>query len=252
VRKTTETVSELGHTATKAALTAETVIGVANASQKCSDEGLHAVEVSTAELVSLADEVRVLSETIEGLNRRFRDLFDIASVVAYVADRWRKLADAAASATEGVAGDTGLRPVIAEIGRASDEAREAAAHVKSILDDVDRAMAAARASAENGARRAKHGAEVAATTGETIRRLASALKESSQAARAIATVAQEQDRAIDQVLQAMNEIYRATEDTMTSTDQVALEARVLNELATGLRMAIPAESAFRRLDGEGR
>jgi methyl-accepting chemotaxis protein len=51
-------------------------------------------------------------------------------------------------------------------------------------------------------------------------------------------VAQQQDHGIDQVLKAMNEIYLATQETMTSTQQVALQARSLNDLALGLKKGV--------------
>ena len=242
VRETTATVSQLGQTATRAALTAETVIGLADSTQRCSEDGLAAVDAATSELASLADDVHTLGSGIESLSQRFRDLLEVASVVTYIADRWQ---DIAAEATE--AGGTeapASQQVVADIRRAADEARGAATHVKSVLDEAERAMVAVRASADTGVRRARKSAEVAASTGQTIRRLATALKDSSRAARAIATVAQEQDKAIDQVLHAMNEIYRATGETVSSTDKVALEAKALHELATGLRMAIPADSSF--------
>jgi len=99
-------------------------------------------------------------------------------------------------------------------------------------------MLSAMTAAELGTQRAEHGAQVAATSGETIRRLASALRDSSQAAKEIALVAQQQDHGIDQVLKAMNEIYLATQETMTSTQNVAGEARALNDLASELKKAV--------------
>jgi methyl-accepting chemotaxis protein len=94
--------------------------------------------------------------------------------------------------------------------------------------------------AEVGVRRAEQGAQVAGSTGDTIRRLAGALRDSSQAAKEIATVAQQQDHGIDQVLKAMNEIYLATQETMSSTQAVATEAKALNDLASGLKRAVEA------------
>ena len=38
----------------------------------------------------------------------------------------------------------------------------------------------------------------------------------------------------------MNEIYLATQETMTSTQSVATEAKALNDLASGLKRAVEA------------
>jgi methyl-accepting chemotaxis protein len=239
VRETTATMEQLGQTATQAALTAETVIGLAWQGERASVEGLSAVETSLGEMMKLADEVRALSQKIEGLNGRMRDIFEIASVVNYVADRSQRLADSAA-AESASAGGTGraFEPVVQEMRSHADEAKKAAARVKGILADVHKAMLSAMTAAEVGIRRAEQGATVASGTGATIRRLATALRDSSQAAKEIAAVAQQQDHGIEQVLKAMNEIYLATQETMSSTHAVATEAKALNDLASGLKRAV--------------
>jgi methyl-accepting chemotaxis protein len=239
VRETTATMGQLGQTATKAALTAETVIGLARQGERTSVEGLTAVETSLGEMVKLADEVRALSEKIEALNVRMRDIFDIASVVNYIAERSQRLAETAAAESAGAGpAARGFAGVVSEMRSHADEAKKAAAQVKGILAEVHKAMLSAMTAAEVGIRRAEQGAVVASGTGETIRRLANALRDSSQAAKEIATVAQQQDHGIDQVLKAMNEIYLATQETMSSTQAVATEAKALNDLASGLKRAV--------------
>jgi methyl-accepting chemotaxis protein len=239
VRETTATMGQLGQTATKAALTAETVIGLAQHGARRSEEGLAAVETTMGEMMKLADEVRGLSEKIEGLNNRMRDIFEIASVVNYIADRSQRLADhAAAEAQRAGPAAKGFNDVVAEMRHHSDDAKRAASQVKQILGEVHKAMLSAMTAAEVGIRRAEQGATVASGTGETIRKLATALRDSSQAAKEIATVAQQQDHGIDQVLKAMNEIYLATQETMSSTQAVASEAKVLNDLASGLKKSV--------------
>ncbi|HEY6100636.1 MAG TPA: methyl-accepting chemotaxis protein [Anaeromyxobacter sp.] len=239
VRETTATMGQLGQTATKAALTAETVIGLARQGERASVEGLSAVESSLAEMMKLADEVRALSRKIEALNNRMRDIFEIASVVNYVADRSQRLAEtAAAESAKAGDGARSFETVVLEMRSHADEAKRAATQVKGILSDVHKAMLSAMTAAEVGLRRAEQGAAVASGTGETIRRLATALRDSSQAAKEIATVAQQQDHGIEQVLKAMNEIYLATQETMSSTHAVATEAKALNDLASGLKRAV--------------
>jgi len=239
VRETTATMGQLGHTATQAALTAESVVGLAHSSRKASEEGLSAAALSSAELVKLSEEVRGLSQKIEALNTRMRDIFEITSVVNYIADRSQRLAEAAATEAQRVGqGANGLTTVVAEMRHHADDAKRAAGQVKGILAEVHKAMLSAMTAAETGVRRAEQGAIVASGTGDTIRKLATALRESSEAAREIATVAQQQDHGIDQVLKAMNEIYLATQETMVSTQAVASQARSLNDLASGLKTAV--------------
>jgi methyl-accepting chemotaxis protein len=152
-----------------------------------------------------------LCRKIEGLNGRMRDIFEIASVVNYIADRSQRLAESAAAEVQKSGQPAGgLQGVVAEMRHHAEDAKRAASQVKGILSDVHKAMLSAMTAAEVGIRRAEQGAAVASGTAETIRRLADALRDSSGAAREIATVAQQQDHGIDQVLKAMNEIYLAT------------------------------------------
>jgi methyl-accepting chemotaxis protein len=239
VRETTATMGQLAQTATKAALTAETVIGLAQAGARVSAEGLRAVDTSQGEMAKLADEVRQLSQRIEALNARMRDIFEIASVVNYISDRSQRLADRAAQeATSSGTTSGGFADMVGEMRHHAEDAKRAAAQVKGILSEVHKAMLAAMTAAEVGIRRAEQGATVASGTGDTIRRLATALRDSSEAARQIATVAQQQDHGIEQVLKAMNEIYLATQETMSNIQSVASEARALNDMATGLKRAV--------------
>ncbi|BDG02250.1 methyl-accepting chemotaxis protein [Anaeromyxobacter oryzae] len=238
VRETTATMGQLGHTAAQSALTAETVVGLAESSQRCSDDGLRAVERATGEMVDLADVTRGLSTAVRGLSARMRDIFDVASVVNYVSDQSQRLAARAVAEVERNPAVQGFAKIVEAMRQHADEAKRAAGQVKHILGEVDAAMIAAVTAAEHGALRAEAGAKVAAMTGATIHRLAAALRDSSKAAKDIALVAQQQDHGIDQVLKAMNEIYLATEETMVGTRRIATDARALNDLAHRLDRSV--------------
>lgn len=232
VKETTQTMSGLSHTAMQAALTAETVIGLAQQSRKSSEDGLQAVEVTCAGMAKVAEEVRALSSRIDSLNSRMRDILTITGVVGSIADRSERLAVRAETESQNAGTSaSGFVEVARELREHAVDARSATSRVQMILGEVHKAMLATLTAVEMGSRRAESGAEVAAGTGETIRKLAGMIRESSEAAKQIATVAQQQDRGFDEVLKAMNEIYRAVEEGVAATQKVAQEARALNEIA---------------------
>jgi methyl-accepting chemotaxis protein len=246
VRETTATMQQLGHTAAHAALTAETVVGMANATRSCSDEGLKAVELSIAQLMTLCEEVRLLASSVELLNVRMRDTFEIASVITYLSDRSERLAESARTQLAAHQGTQSFAGIVEEMRRQAEDARRAAAQVKGNLNEMHKAMVTTLTAAQNGVRRAEYGAEVAGSTAENIKRLATALRDSSQAAKEIAMVAQQQDHGIDQVMKAMNEIFLASEETMVSTQRVANEAKALNDVARRLEKAVPVDGVAPR------
>ena len=210
VRETSATLHSLSQTASAAALTAETVIGIALQAERASEQGLRHAEASRLDLLELANEVRALSARIEELDAR------LAEVVAAV----------------GVDGPG------ARIGERLAQALAAS----------QRTMGGALELARHGAQRATAGVQTVTRTAETVQNLSTALREAARAAREIAKVAQQQEAGVEQVLKAMAEISLATEDTMASTHEVAKEARSLNELAHMLRQAVKGGSAISQAD----
>ncbi len=244
VKETTQTMSGLSHTAMQAALTAETVIGLAQQSRKSSEEGLQAVEVTCAGMVKVAEDVRGLSSRIDALNARMRDILAITTVTANIADRSERIGDRAETEVSRAAAQAapapGFAAVVRDLRELGIDARSAANRVHAMLGEAHKAMLATLTAVEVSGRRAESGVLVAAGTGETIRKLGATIRDSSEAAKQIATVAQQQDRAFDEVLKAMNEIYKAVEEGDAATQQVAQEANALRALAQVLKRQVPA------------
>jgi methyl-accepting chemotaxis protein len=238
VRETTAALNQLSQAATSAALTAETVIGIAVQSERQSEDGLRHAEASSEELLRLAEEVRGLARQIEAVNAELRQVYDVAELVGRIADGSDRLSEAAAELVEGGGpGAARAEALAADVRRQAGETRAGANRVRQVMTEVHRAMLAAVAAAEGGIARARTGARTASETGDAIRGLSTALRDSARAAREIARVAQHQEGAIEQVLKAMNELSHATEGTVAQTHEVAREARSLNELASFLKSA---------------
>ncbi len=246
VRETTATVQRLGQTAAQAALTAETVVGLASNTKKYSEEGMKDIKLSISELLKLSDDVRSLSKSIEGINERMRNIFEIAAIMNYLGERFQSLADSAASeieqSSEGL--PLGLRFVVAEMRRQGKDAQSGATLVQNIVNEMQKVMMAAMSTADSGVKRAERGARIANKTGDNIKKLSSALESSERAALGIATIAKEQDQGIDEVLKSMNGVYLATEEAVAATERAAIAAQALNELAGRLDTSARAEAVL--------
>lgn len=240
VREATTTMQQLSQTAARTALSAETVVGLALATKKSSEDGLQEIKTSIAELLRLSDDVRSLAKSVDGVNERMRNIFEVASVMNYLGERFQSLADSAA--TEMSEGDetlpSGLRFIVAEMKRQGKDAKNGATLVQNIINDMQKVMAATMAAAENGVKRAEQGAQIANRTGDNIKRMSLALQNSSRSATEIATIAKQQDEGIDEVLKSLNQVFLVTEDAMTSTQRVAFEAKALNDLASRLDASV--------------
>jgi len=239
VQETTQTMASLSQTAMRAALTAETVVGLAQKSARSSEEGLRAVEATTGGIARLAEDVKGWASRTELLSARMRDVFTMTAVLSQVADRSQVLAAEARAEAE-AAGPAGLgfARVAAEMAVHAGEARRAAAQGRALLVEVEQAVNAALAAMEAGRQDAAAGAARAASTGTTIRGLATVIRDSAAAAREIATVAQQQDRGIEESLNAMNGIYLSVQEAVSTTARVAAQARALSDLAAGLQDSV--------------
>lgn len=236
VQETTQTMGSLSQTAVRAALTAETVIGLAQKSARSSQDGLRAVEHSAGGMIRLAEEVKAWAASTEALSVKMRDVYGVNAVLSEMAERSQSLAAQARSEAEraGPAGD-GIGRVALALKEHAAESRRAADRFKSLLGEVERTMAAALTAMKTGREQAAAGAQAASGTGQTIRSLANVIHESSEAARQIATVAQQQDRGIEETLKAMNAIFLAVQEAVSQTARVAAEARHLSDVAAGLK-----------------
>ena len=232
---------QLSQAATRTALSAETVVGLALATKKSSEDGLQEIKTSIAELLRLSDDVRGLAKSVDGVNQRMRNIFEVASVMNYLGERFQNLADSAAVELGDGRGEplpNGLRFIVAEMKRQGKDAKNGATLVQNIINDMQKVMAATMAAAENGVRRAEQGAQIANRTGDNIKRMTMALQSSSRSATEIASIAKQQDEGIDEVLKSLNQVYLVTEDAMTSTQRVAFEVKALNDLASRLDASV--------------
>jgi methyl-accepting chemotaxis protein len=115
----------------------------------------------------------------------------------------------------------------------------AAGKVRQLVAETERAVAAALAAIDAGRQEAAAHAASAAGTGRTIRALAATIRDSSGAAKEIATVAQQQDRGIEEALKAMNGIFLSVQEAVSQTARVAAQARALSDLAAGMKGNAP-------------
>ncbi len=243
VQETTATMTALSQTAMRAALTAETVVGLAHKSARSSEDGLRVVEQATGGMAKLAGDVKGWATRTEVLSGKMRDIFAITSVMGEIADRSQALAaEARGEAERAGPGGAGFARVAEQMRAHAADAHEGAAKVRAMLVEVEQAMGAALAAMEGGRQEAAATAAIAAATGDTIRKLAATLRESSQAAKEIATVAQQQDRGIEETLKAMNGIFLSVQDAVAQTARVGAQARSLSDLAAGLKAQVQASS----------
>ena len=103
-----------------------------------------------------------------------------------------------------------------EVRSLSEQSRQAAAQVKVILGDIQKATNLAVMATEQGTKAVEAGVQQSAQAGESIQSLTNSVTESAQAATQIAASSQQQLIGVDQVAVAMEHIKRATAQNVVS------------------------------------
>ena len=172
------------------------------------------------------------------LEKRMREIFEVASVVGSLAHRSDQLSRDAAEQLARHPAPAGFGVVVEEMKRQAEDTKAAAVQVKSILGEMSKAVAATSTAARMGScglsteRRWRAGPERTSRSSQPRRR------SRPRPPGEIALVVQQQDRGLDGMMKSMNGIYLATEETMASTQRVASEAQFLNDMAHRLNRSV--------------
>jgi methyl-accepting chemotaxis protein len=160
VRQTTATMNELSHAASSAALTAETVIGLALEAEHVAERGLDHAERSHAELIRLADEVRGLATRGNGHEPRAEDAAGLAAIIGEVATRSHANAETIRSLAIAIRGSSRAAREIARVAQQQESEIE---QVLKSLNEIHHATEDTVASTQSVADEARTLTELATT-----------------------------------------------------------------------------------------
>lgn len=250
VTETTATVEEVRQTSQLSSQKAKYVSESAQKAVEISKKGEQVVGQAIGGMNRLRDEMAVMTDTIVRLSEQGQAIAEIMATVADLADQSNLLAvNAAIEAAKAGDQGKGFTVVAQEVRSLADQSRQAAAQVRSILGEVQKATSAAVLAAERGIKSVETGSQQAFDAGEVIRKLAESLTESFQAATQIAASSQQQFVGMDQIGQAMQSVRQATAQNVAGTKQAEQAAHDLNALASRLRSLVEGgkqESSGRR------
>ncbi|MBI4750548.1 MAG: CHASE3 domain-containing protein [Acidobacteria bacterium] len=239
INQTTATVEEVKQTAHVATQKARIVSESAQKAAQVSQKG----KATVTETVNGMERIRLQMESIAAhivkLNEQNQSIREIIASVSDLAEQSNLLAvNAAIEAAK--AGDLGkgFGVVAQEVRSLAEQSKQATIQIRTILNDIQKAMTQAVMATEQGAKVVEIGVKLSLEAGETIRLLSESIGESSQAATQIVASCQQQLVGMDQVASAMDSIRLATSQNMAGTKQAEQAAHTLNQLGQNLRALI--------------
>lgn len=236
VTETTATVEEVRQTtnvsnvkARQVAESSHRATQVSAAGKKYTDETIEGINKVGAQMESIADSIIKLSE-------QSRAISEIISSVNDLAEQTNLLAvNASIEAARAGEQGKGFVVVAQEIKSLADQSKQATIQVRTILNEIQNAIAAAVMATEQGSKMVETGIKQSTQTGSAIQSIAESITEAAQLAVQISASSQEQSVGMDQVALAMENIKFASMQNAQTTKQLELSAKSLKDMGNKLK-----------------
>ncbi len=239
VNQITSTVEEIKASAVQVAQRAQSVAERAAVAAQAAQKGREAVSAAIGGMENIQEKVEVIAENILALSEKTQQIGDIIDTVSDIAGQSNILAlNAAIEAAQAGEAGKGFRVVADEVRNLSEQSRQAAAQVKVILGDIQKATNLAVMATEQGTKGVNAGNELVNRTAETIGELAQVVEVSAQAAQQIVAGVEQQTIGLDQIAIGMNDINQAAQQSAAGAQQSQKAAQDLTQLAEQLKSAV--------------
>lgn len=233
VTETTLAAEEVRQTTVAAAESSKFVADLAEETAKVSLEGKKATSDTVTQMTRMREQMKTIAEGMAGLLEKSQAIAEITSTVDDLAQQSNLLAvNAAVEAARAGELGKGFSVVAQEVKALAALSKEATAEVRRILGDIQKAIASAAVSIEQGSGIVQGAVTQSNDAGKAIEALTRSVSEAASAAAQIAAANDDQLLGIDQVVKAMKGIqesmYRHAESS-TSIDTAARHLTVIRD-----------------------
>ncbi|MHB8879712.1 MAG: methyl-accepting chemotaxis protein [Myxococcaceae bacterium] len=244
LHETNATAADVGEAAAASATRAAGLVERGTRAEEGANAGLETVASAVGASRQLREQMGTIGAAIGALSERAATIGEIASTVALLAERSNLLAlnaaiEAARAGTQG----RGFAVVAQEMRGLADGSNRSAGQVKTIIGEIQSAIARAVADTREGERRAENAEALANRAGESIRKFVDVTAEVSLAGKEIATSANQQSVAIEQMVESIGHATQAGNTQLETTKQVQETARQLRQLSAEMLQVVTGHDA---------
>jgi methyl-accepting chemotaxis protein len=208
----------------------------AQISIQVSHEGTEAVRAIVRGMEDISLKVKAIAQDILNLAEKTKLIGEITATVNDLADQSNFLAlNAAIEAARAGEQGKGFVVVANEVRVLAEQSKQATARVRTILEEIQKAMDTAVLVTNAGGEKVEDGMALAHRAGDIILHLATTVQEASDVSRHIVEAAHQQSDAFAVMLNGMKEINQTTKEAVNTGQQSEMVAQRLNELTRHLK-----------------
>jgi methyl-accepting chemotaxis protein len=237
--QTTATIEEVKQTAQLASQKAKLVSENAQTAAQIAQSGRTAVDATSESMGKIQQQMGSIAETVVKLSEQSQAIGEIVATVSDLAEQSNLLAvNAAIEAARAGDQGKGFAVVAQEVKSLADQSKQATAQVRTILNDIQKAISRSVMAAEQGDKTVEAGMKQSVVANEAIRSLANVIDSGAQAAMQIAASSHQQSAGMDQVATAMESIKEAGNQNVSATKQTETAARNLHAVGQKLQSLV--------------
>jgi methyl-accepting chemotaxis protein len=237
-QETTATMQQVSQSGVQITERARQVTASAEAVSLANTTGVDAVQKANQTVEAIHEQAEAVAQNIVALSEKTQMVSDILAVVNDIAEQSHLLALNAAieAAAAGEHGRT-FSVVAGEIKNLADQSKAATVQVKSILGDIQKEINTSVMLTEEAVKRVDIGRHQADVAASAIRNMTANIDQSVQAFQQIVAGTNQQQIGFENVMQAMKDLNRGSDQASSSNRQTEKAAARLSDVSTQLRLA---------------
>ncbi|WP_445310859.1 methyl-accepting chemotaxis protein [Microcoleus vaginatus] len=237
--RTATKMDELGESSKACAEQAEAAAFGAGQALKLTAGGSQAVDNTLKEMATLTENVGAIQKQILRLSEQTDRIGNISSLVSDLANQTNMLAlNAAVEAVRAGESGKGFAVVASEIGKLADRSKESASKINALVADIQKAIRSTATVTDNGTKTVENGVKIARKTADAFAGVAEAIDRIVLNSKQISFTARNQATAIEDVVEAVNSLNLATQETASGISQVKLGIAQLHHAAQDLKLVV--------------
>jgi len=236
VSEISATMEEFSATSAQIAQNSETVVEIADATLKSTQEGVQSLEILREKMNRISEENRQNVEEINALRSKTDEITKIMGFIDNIADQTRLIAFNA-SIEAAAAGEKGRRfgVVASEIRRLADSVTESTGEIEGKMNEIREAVHHMVVASESGTRGIREGLNLFTHTVDRLNEILSGAKSTTDAAKQISLSTHQQKSATEQIVIALREISQGAGQNSDAISHISEISERMKFLSEGLQ-----------------